>query len=174
MFVGRFIKGIIELRKLTKSLRKDKKIFDSDDYYKEINEIPLLNWWKCKDGDYTYLWKVKQNYIPSFFKTIYLSMFFQLEYVDNETLRKTTQVNYYTNLWLTTKDIKWKRKADTRQAEIETTKTESEFKLNELVKKVQIGLKLTWQIDPLKISAGYFFSLLNELRNGNNREENDN
>lgn len=160
-----------------KRLRKDKKIFESFDYYKDINEIPLWNWWKCKEGDLGYIWKVKQVYIPGFFKQVFAEMFFQLDWIDNDELRKTAQANYYQNLWLTTKDIKYKRKADTKFAELKELQDQKQKQttLNDLLKLVQTGLKLSFQIDAQKISAGYFFSLLTEVRNnGINREEGHN
>jgi len=164
IFIKTFFKTFFQIR-------KDKKIYDSAKYYTDLNIIPLYNWWQCDQGDLTYLWHERQTYIPAFFKTVFHNMTYQFDYLDLELLRKFTEANYYENKYLSTNDIKYKRKADTRKAEIEqlkNEKTDTKEKLNDIIWKVQKELNLTWQIDPLKISAGYFFNLINQIRNGNN------
>ena len=163
-FIQSFLKTFFQIR-------KDNKIYELKEYYTDLNLIPLYNWWQCDQGDLSYLWHKKESYIPAFFKIIFHQMTFQFDYLDLELLRKYTEANYYENKYLATKDIKYKRKADTRKAEVEKLKkdkTETNQKLNDIIWQVQKELKLTWQIDPLKISAGYFFNLINQIRNGNN------
>ena len=163
-----------KILKLFIEIQKAKKYLFSDEYYNDINVIPLYNWWKCSEGDYRYLWKRHRNYVPFYFKRIFDDMYFQLDYIDLTELRKITEANYYQNKYLATKDIKFKRKADTKFAELQQLKkTErSKQRLNDLVKFVQNALQLNWQIDTTKISAGYFMSLYNDalksIENGYN------
>jgi len=167
----KYLKNII---KFYIEVRKAKKMLFSNKYYNEINTIPFFNWWKCSEGDLRYLWKDFDNYVPFFFKRIFDEMYFQLDYIDLSDLRKIAEANYYQNKYLVTKDIKYKRKADTKYAEIMAFKqaNQVETKMNDLIKFVQTTLQLTWQIDATKISAGYFMSLYNDankrLDYGNN------
>ena len=153
-----------------KQLRKDEKIYKSNDYYKDINLIPLFNWWKCAfDSDYSYMWKERQEYVPEFFKNVFVEISMDIDYLDLKDLREEVQLNVLKNKYLTTKDIKYKRKYQAKKAEIEQLKTsEKVVKLNDYVLQIQKALNLNWMIDPMKISAGYFFTLVNQLRNGNN------
>ena len=166
-----YIKNLI---RFYKEVRKSKKVLYSGKYYTEINLIPFFNWWKCSEGDFRYLWKEFDNYIPIFFKRIFEDMYFQLDYIDLSDLRKMAEANYYQNKYLVTKDIKYKRKADTKYAEINGLKRvqSSDVKMNDIIKFVQTTLNLTWQIDATKISAGYFMSLYTDankkLEYGNN------
>lgn len=159
-----------------KKVRKDEKLRKQFNYYTDLNEISLYNWWKCKEGDYSYLWKERNEYIPYFFETVFADMLYQMEYLDLSDLRKASEVNYYMNLYLSTNDIKYKRKSDTKKAEYEQMikVISQEPNLNALIKTVQKGHNLNFIIDSKTITAGYFFSLLNDLRNGNNTEERHN
>ena len=152
-------------------ISKEKKAYESGKYYADINEIPLFNYWKCSEGELKYLWKEKNDWVPIFFQTVFNNFYFQLDFLDTSKLRKQVEVNYFMNKYLSTKDIKYKRKSDTKEAELKmfNNSEPDNIKLNDIIKYVQITLKLNWQIDQLKISAGYFFSLYNEAikKNGN-------
>lgn len=166
-----YIKTFFQVKR---DIVKAKKVFESNNYYTDLNEIPLLNWWKCREGDLTYLWKERQKYVPFFFKRFFDDMAYQMDWIDLDELRRLVQANYFMNKYLVTEDIKWKRKADTKFAEYKMMSNEEkqEQKLNDLIKFVQLTLKLSFQIDPLTIKAGYFLSLYHEAikisRDGNN------
>ena len=152
--------------KFVDQISDEKKILESDLYYNDVNEIPLYNWWKCSKGELQYLWKKRVNQIPSFFKGVFESMYFQFDYIELDGLRKNTHALYYENKYLTTKNIKWKRKADTMRAEAEliSKKQDKETKLNDLIRFVQDVLKISYYLDATKISAGYFFNLYAEAK----------
>lgn len=159
-FIKIFIQSFIQVR-------KEQRLYKQDLYYKDVNEIPLLNWWNCSKGDLRYLWRNFRQGIPLFFHHIFNEMYYQLEFIDLSELRKSIEANIFENKYLATKDIKYKRKADTRKAEIESfaKMDKTETKLNNLIKFVQMTLKLSFQIDARTISAGYFFSLYHEATN---------
>ncbi len=153
--------------KTIKEIKKVKKIADSDLFYKDLNEIPLFNWWQCKNGKYEYLWKKHDSYVPQFFKKVFDDMYFQLDYVDTEEIRKEVQKNIYYSKYLTTQDIKWKRKADTESAKVKLIKSvpTKELKLNDLIKSVQKALDINYYLDARIISAGYFWNLYSDAIN---------
>jgi hypothetical protein len=161
--------------RIFREIRKNKNVYESDKYYKDLNEIPLLNWWRCSKGELTYLWKKRENWTPYFFKDVFNDMYFQFDYIELDEMRKRTQANYYENKYLATKNIKWKRKADAKiaDADLLVRKNGKETKLNDLIRFVQKVLNLSYYPDATKMSAGYFFNLYNEARsivekNGNN------
>jgi hypothetical protein len=154
-------------RKFVKEIKKNKRLIESDLYYKDLNDIPLLNWWHCYQGDLTYLWKKKKSDIPDFFKLVFNEMRYQFDFIDLEGTRKLVEYNKYMNKYLLTKDIKWKRKADTsaKKAELlNETNEEYNTKLNDLIRFVQTTLNLNYYPDARTMSAGYFFNLYNEAK----------
>lgn len=161
--------------KAYRTIRRTTKVVDSELYYKDLNEIPLFNWWKCSKGEYEYMWKEKQKWVPIFFPKVFNQMYYQLDYIDLDELRKLVKANLYDNRYLSTKNIKWKRKADTVRAEVELlmSNVTGGTKLNDMIKFVQRALNLSFYLDSTKISAGYFFNLYAEAKkiaetNGNN------
>lgn len=160
-----FIRKTIKMQKF---IRDNKKIIESDLYYYDINEIPLLNWWKCSEGDLTYLWKKRRVDVPVFFKSIFSNMYFQVDYLDTSELRKKLQISIYENKYLISKDVKWKRQADTLKKELENkNKDEKESKLNDLIRNVSKILGINYYLNPSEITAGYFFSLYKEAQKAN-------
>ena len=151
--------------KIARQIKKAEKVYYSDKYYKDINEIPLYNYWKCMYGDYTYLWKKRKLDVPFFFERIFNDMTFQMDHIDLTAFRKKVDSKYFRNKYLTTGNIKYKRKAAEKQKQSEDIekRNDKEQKLNDVIKVVQIALKLSFQIDPHKITAGYFLSLYAEV-----------
>lgn len=114
-----YIKGIRESRLIKKTVKEKK-------YYEYLDELPVLNFFKIKNGNYKYLWKneldrEKKHPIGLFLYT-FQQMYYQFPRLDNEYLRDMATLADYQSKYIRTKNMRWKNEYNTLKKKIDNTK----------------------------------------------------
>ena len=63
------------------------------EHYNRLDELPIYNYFRCLDGEYSYLFKKNTTKkAPEKFKEIFESMYFQFEKLELSVLRKRAKI----------------------------------------------------------------------------------
>lgn len=134
-------------------------------YYKSIDYLPIYNWFKLIEGDYSYLYMRRIKNYPYSFADLYGEMFFQLEKVDITRFEKMHKVAYLRSLYATTKRIQYYNSANFLEAEILAEKKKGKAQkgssLNDMLNFIEQVLSMLGQIKVHDMSTSRFFSLYN-------------
>lgn len=86
-------------------------------YYENIEDIPVYNFFKASKGEYQYLYKNVKDYDKPYqeelFKIILSEMYFQFKKLDNTHLRKKAELELYWSKWIIEKNYRWKNEFNT-------------------------------------------------------------
>ena len=144
-------------------------------YYKHIDKLPVYNWFKLSEGDYSYLYKKKRlKRCPEFFRALHMELWFQMEQIDPSYIRKLHKHAYLKSLYATTKNPRWINSANFLKAELESEKKVMQElpKLNDMLNIIEETFNNIGQIDVYKMSTSRFFSLLNKAIDKNKKHGN--
>jgi len=114
-----FITGWLEGRLIKKTLKEQR-------YYTNIDELPIFNFFKIKNGLYEYLWRHEKDrgkkYPKGLFLQVFQDMYFQFKKLDNTYLRNLADLADYESKYARTGLSRWKNEYNTLKAKIERTK----------------------------------------------------
>lgn len=134
-------------------------------YHIHIDTLPIYNWFKCSEGDLSYLHKKKMDGYPRFFVRVLNEMVFQSEQRDNSIERDKAKARYLESLFLTTGDPKYSNMYRSLDAKIKKDKEQqthkNKSKLNDLVNVIEETFSDIGSIDVHKMTTSRFFSLYN-------------
>lgn len=133
-------------------------------YYSKITKLPLYNWFEVKKGNINYLFRFNIfNFIPTFFFTLVMDLFYQFDSLDLGLLRKKSDYMFLKSYAIRTKDKNLMFRADSLQKEIEDIeKRGTDISLNEFIDFIELSFNCAGTIDPFKISTSRAFSLFNK------------
>lgn len=132
-------------------------------YYNSIDDISAYNWHFVEQGELQYLYKrIKIKKTPAIFKEVVKEMFYQFEKIDPTYFRKLHKLAYLKSLYLTTQNIRYLNDANTLEYNIlhDEPKKKAKHTLNEKINFIETVFNSIGQINPKKLSASRFYSML--------------
>lgn len=118
-YIKIFLQGWNEGKLIAKTIKEKK-------YYIHIEDIPVYNFFKVKNGKFEYLWKYEidrdKKYPKGLFLAVFQEMYFQFPKLDNTYLRDLADLADYESKWVRTKQSRWKNEMNTLKKKIENTK----------------------------------------------------
>ena len=140
-------------------------------YFNHIDNLPIYNWFKLYEGDYTYLYKRRISQTPHLFKDVYANLFFQLEKVDMRHFEDVHKLAYLRSLYATTKRPQFLNQANSLESTLKKKDKKSKpLKLNDMLNYIEETFSNVGQIDPKKTSTSRFFSLYHRAIDKNKKE----
>lgn len=128
-------------------------------YYKNIDKLPIYNWNKLANGDYSYIYKRRIKGTPRFFKRLHLELFYQFEKVEMSGFDDILKLAYLRSLYVTTGQSRFLNKANFLEAKINSKPEGKPPKLNDMLNVIEETFKSIGQIDIYKMSTSRFYSL---------------
>lgn len=144
-------------------------------YYISIDDISAYNWHHVEQGELQYLYKrLIFKKVPSIFKDVVKEMFFQFEKIDPTYFRRIHKLAYLKSLYLTSKNIRYLNDANTLEYNIlnDDPKKKVKHTLNEKINFMEAIFNSPGQINPKKLSASRFYSLLDLAIQKSNKNAN--
>ena len=143
-------------------------------YYKHIDTLPIYNWFKLLDGDYTYLYKKRIAQTPYLFQDLYGQLFFQMEKVEMGYFENVHKLAYLKSLYVTTKNPQFLNQARSLEHRmIEENKNDNKKpKLNDMLNYIEETFSNIGQVNPMTTSTSRFYALYNRAIDKNRKEAN--
>ena len=141
--------------------------YAKNNIYDSIETLPIYNWFKCNNGDLSYLYIKRKAEYPKYFKQILYLMHFEFDKMDNSNLRDHAKLAYLKSLHATaetpTEKAKFSNMYRSFEAVLENkANTETKkAKLNDLITMIEEVNNQIGVIDPHKMTTSRFFSLYN-------------
>lgn len=128
-------------------------------YYKNIDILPVYNWFKLMEGQYKYLYKKQIKQTPKFFVRLYSELFFQFDVVEMRSFDDILKLAYLFSLYETTENPKFLNQANSLKYQMTNRKKTEPMKLNEMINRIEEQFDSIGKIDVHKMSTSRFFSL---------------
>jgi len=143
-------------------------------YYTHINELPLYNFAKIINGDFSYLYEKRHKRVPKvFFQNIFRNMSYQFKQLDNTYLRMQADAADYYAKYIRTGNIRWKNEYNTILNKLNKFQ-KSNFDLDEFLDYIERTFNhAPGSIDPKKISTSRAFSNFQKAKEFNLKKQKD-
>ena len=143
-------------------------------YYNHIDILPIYNWFKLLEGDYTYLYKKRIAQTPHLFQDLYRMLFFQMEKVEMGYFENVHRLAYLKSLYVTTKKPQFLNQARSLEHRMkeQNKKGGSKPKLNDMLNYIEKTFSKEGTLDPKKISTSRFYSLYHMAIEKNRKDAN--
>jgi len=159
---------------LKKGLETSKAI-KAKNYYTNIDELPIYNFFKVSKGNYEYLYKDSKDYDKPYqkelFQYIFTNMYFQFRKLDNTYLRNKAQLEIYWSKWIIEKNYRWKNEFNTLKNKIET-EVKSELNIDDFTDYIERTFNQpVGSIDVHKVSTSKAFNNYNRAKEHNKKSK---
>jgi len=143
-------------------------------YYNHIDILPIYNWFKLLEGDYTYLYKRRIVQTPHLFQDLYGILFFQMEKIEMGYFENIHKLAYLKSLYATTKKPQYLNQARSLEHRIKTAqkKDNKNPRLNDMLNYIEETFSNVGQLDPMKTSTSRFYSIYNRAVEKNKKDAN--